>query len=169
MGILGTLAEAAKKAAGSEMVRRAAKRAAENVAESRSAQDAAAKVMLSGTVRTAVEKVDTVAGYGANAALAVIRDMANRKIERYGEIKSLRRDEEGYHAIVQLLGSADLLEVTMLDITLNEDCSMATLGAFTANEEWLACLLDDYAKGREVPIPEGAVRQTLKKIPGRYL
>ena len=169
MGMLSTLAKAAQKGAETEIVRRAAKAAAEKVAESRPAQDAAAKVMQSGTVRTAMEKVDTVAGFGANAALAVIRDMANRKIEYFGEIKSLRWDEEGYHAIVQLLGSANLLEVTKLNITLNEDCSMATLGAFTANEEWLACLLDDYARGREVPIPEGAVRETLKKIPKRYL
>ncbi len=169
MGLLSKIAGTAKKAAGSGLVRSAAETAVQKIAETKTARDAAAKAMQSGMVRSVVQKADAAAGYGANAALAVIRDMANKKIERYGELKSLRKDEEGYHAIVQLLGSADLLEVSMLDIELNEDCTMVRLGAFTANEEWLACLLDDHAKGREVPIPEGAVRETLKKIPKRYL
>ena len=113
---------------------------------------------------------DGAALMGMNALLnGKVREFVNGKVERYGEVKSLRKDEEGYHALVQLLGSDDILEVSMLSLTLNEDCSAVSLGAFTANRPWLENLLEDYAHGREIAIPEGMVREALKKVPKKYL
>ena len=149
------------------------KRTLDTVLESQAVHNAKDKVLnsefLQEAKEKALEKADGAAGYGTNAALAALLRFANTKIERYGERKGLRRDEEGYHAVLQLLGSAEYLEVTMLGLELNEDCSVARLGPFAANAVWLDNLLEDYARGREVPIPEGPVRSVLSRLPKRWL
>ena len=89
-------------------------------------------------------------------------ELVNRKIGRYGRVTSLRKDSEGYHATVRLLGYEGDIEVTMQSLDVDEECSKAKLGRFKANMLWLERLLEDHAEGRVIPIPDGQVRMTLK-------
>ena len=89
-------------------------------------------------------------------------DMVNRKVGRYGRVTALHKDGEGYHAVVRLLGYNDDIEVTMLNLDVDEECSKARLGKFRANMPWLEHLLEDHVEGREIPIPEGQIRMALK-------
>ncbi len=87
--------------------------------------------------------------------------LVNAKIERYGKVTELYKDGDSYYAKVLLLGYDGLLEVAMRGLDIDQACTRARLGKFSASELWLEHLLEDHACGREVPIPEGA-RATLK-------
>ncbi len=82
--------------------------------------------------------------------------LVNGRIARYGEVTELRKEGPFYHARVRLLGYGSDLEVTMKGLEIDESCTVAKLGEFSASELWLEHLLEDHARGREIPIPEGA-------------
>ena len=82
--------------------------------------------------------------------------LVNGRIARYGEVTDLRKEGPCYHARVRLLGYGNELEVTMKGLEMDEGCTVARLGEFSASELWLERLLEDHARGREIPIPEGA-------------
>ncbi len=92
------------------------------------------------------------------------KDLVNGKIGRYARVVRLYRKDGRYLAEVQLKGSSEVLAVTMDSLAVNENCSSAKLGRFHANMPWLENLLQDYASGREIPIPEGPARLVIMPL-----
>ena len=82
--------------------------------------------------------------------------LVNGRIARYGEVTELRKEGPCYHARVRLQGHGSDLEVTMKGLEMDEGCTVARLGEFSASEPWLEHLLEDHANGRRIPSPEGA-------------
>ena len=68
----------------------------------------------------------------------------------YSEVS--RTEEPG----ITIEGGKGIGRVTMKGLEMDEGCTVARLGEFSASEPWLEHLLEDHANGRRIPIPEGA-------------
>lgn len=93
-----------------------------------------------------------------NAALSsdMVMGLVNKKLCRYGEVRSLRYDEEGFHGMLQLLGSAEIVAVDVRELVFAPDCSSVRLSGLTSNIQWCQHLLEDFVEGRAFDIPENA-------------
>ena len=93
-----------------------------------------------------------------NAALSndKLLGLINKNISRYGEVRSLRYDDEGFHGMVQFLGSAEIVAVNVRELVFAPDCSAVRLTGLKSNMLWCQHLLEDFAEGRTFDIPEDA-------------
>ena len=60
--------------------------------------------------------------------------LVNGRVARYGEVTDLRKAGPCFHARVRLLGYGNELEVTMKGLEMDEGCTVARLGEFSASE-----------------------------------
>ena len=93
-----------------------------------------------------------------NAALSsdMVMGLINKKLYRYGEVRSLRYDADGFHGVVQLLGSAEIVAVDVRELVFAPDCSSVRLSGLASNVQWCQHLLEDFVEGRAFDIPENA-------------
>jgi len=93
-----------------------------------------------------------------NTALSsdMVIGLINKKLARYGEVHSLRWDNEGFHGMVQLLGSAEIVAVNVRELVFAPDCSTVKLVGLTSSALWCQHLLEDFVEGRSFDIPENA-------------
>ena len=100
-----------------------------------------------------------------NAALSsdMVIGLINRRVSRYGEVRSLRYDAEGFHGVLQLLGSAEIVSVDVRELVFAPDCSSVKLAGLTSNVLWCQHLLEDFVEGRAFDIPEN-VRAYVKPV-----
>lgn len=80
--------------------------------------------------------------------------LVNDKVERYAAVESLRKTDNGFEGVAQLRGSSELIKVTIRDITIKDDGSGVVLSGFSSNVEWVQNLLEDFAEGHMIAIPE---------------
>ncbi len=95
---------------------------------------------------------------------SVIQGIIAKYVGRYAEVKQIEAREDGYHAIIRLRGQEDDLVIFLKDIRRLKDNSGIVLHGFKANQEWLTNLLEDFAEGKEIPIPEFTGRDTLFSV-----
>ena len=88
----------------------------------------------------------------SKAALKLI----NSRLSRYGELLSLRYENECFHAEFRLLGSSETVNVAMKKLVFTEECRAVKLGGFSSNAPWCQNLLEDFVEGREFEITEEA-------------
>ncbi len=84
----------------------------------------------------------------------------NQRIARYGEVRTLRIDSRNRQVqfVCQLVGEPDPVEVRIENYEVMENGGQKVLrvGACTSSRPWLQNLLNDFAKGREIPLPAWA-------------
>ena len=80
--------------------------------------------------------------------------LVNSKVERYAAVESLRKTEEGFEVLAQLRGASEIIKVTIGDISIKDDGSGVVLKKFSSNVEWVQNLLEDFAEGHMIAIPE---------------
>lgn len=96
----------------------------------------------------------------------------NAKARRYAEIRSVKKTDRGYEAVVRLHGSAESLTIIMRELSISEDGSTVRLAGFSSDTEWLDHVLADFAEGRCIGIPEscrsmaGMARKILTRTDG---
>ena len=93
------------------------------------------------------------------SALALV----NGKISRYGEVLSLRYDENGLHADARLLGSSETIRVSVQKLIFTDECSAVKLCGFSSSAQWCQHLLEDFVEGKAFDIPAEA-RPFLKPL-----
>ena len=93
-----------------------------------------------------------------NAALSSdkVLGLINKNISRYGEVHSLRWNNEGFHGMFQLLGSAEIVAVNVRELVFAPECSSVKLTGLTSSALWCQHLLEDFVEGRAFDIPENA-------------
>lgn len=97
------------------------------------------------------------AGYTALNALLnseKVVGLANSKIGRYAEVKSIHKNAECFAIVAQLKGLSENFQVNIKNIAVNDDGSALILTGFSSNFEGINNLLHDFAEGRSIPVPE---------------
>lgn len=81
----------------------------------------------------------------------------NQRIARYGEVRTLRLDssKKTVEVVCQLIGERDpvTIRVSQYEVIETGGNKFLRIGACTCNRPWLENLLNDFGKGREVPVP----------------
>lgn len=83
-----------------------------------------------------------------------VQNLISDATGRYARIISFEARRDGYHASVQLLGSSEVLEVTVREIRASGDKQHFSLHGFETNQIWLTHVLEDHVEGREFPLPD---------------
>jgi len=100
-----------------------------------------------------------------NAAVSSesVRSRVNEYLSRYGELRSLRYDRDGFHADLRFLGSSEDIKVSVRSVCLSDDCDTVRLEHICASMPWCEHILKDLVEGREFVLPQAA-RVFLKPV-----
>jgi hypothetical protein len=84
----------------------------------------------------------------------------NQKIARYGEVKTLKLDSRNktVEVVCQLIGERETVNVRVnrYEVIESGNQKRLKLGDCSCNRPWLQNLLNDFGRGREVPVPPWA-------------
>jgi hypothetical protein len=84
----------------------------------------------------------------------------NKRIERYGEVQTLRIDSRAktMELICHLVGEPTPIAVRVQSYDVRDagDKKILTVGPCSSSRPWLQNLLNDFARGREFPVPSWA-------------
>jgi hypothetical protein len=84
----------------------------------------------------------------------------NQRIARYGEVRTLRLDSKSKSAevVCQLQGEPEPISIRVESYTLrqHDGGTFVELGRCSCNRVWLENLLNDFGRGREIPLPSWA-------------
>lgn len=84
----------------------------------------------------------------------------NQRIARYGEVQSLKLDSRAktIEVVCQLQGEVSPITVRVERYEIIEEGGekRVRLGACTCSRPWLENVLNDFGRGREVPLPPWA-------------
>ena len=92
------------------------------------------------------------------ATMFLSSDMAisfvNNYTQRYARVKSIKLDGNAITFTAIPNGSQESVTVTASDFTFADDNSSVSIGSLAADRPWVENALQDFAQGREFPIPE---------------
>lgn len=84
----------------------------------------------------------------------------NQRIARYGEVRTLRLDSKNKRAevVCQLQGEPEPISICVerYELRQHDGGMFVELGRCTCNRVWLENLLNDFGRGREIPLPSWA-------------
>lgn len=85
------------------------------------------------------------------------KPFVSKALEKYGELKDLQIDTKHKNISIEMLlkGETTNLKIDIYKyVLLQTDTGyVATAEMITTNKQWLNVLLDDYIKGKQLPIP----------------
>ena len=89
----------------------------------------------------------------------------NRKLKKYGEVKKINKNDDGYCISFCLAGTNEDIELTIKEIVLSGDKKTFSLQGLSADKTWLDNILKDFVEGKLIPLPDNElVRQIFKLI-----
>lgn len=88
----------------------------------------------------------------------------NRKLEKYGEVKKIDKNDEGYHISFSLAGTNEDIELTIKEIVLSGDKKTFSLQGLSADKTWLDNILKDFVEGKLIPLPDNELGRQIFKL-----
>ena len=89
----------------------------------------------------------------------------NRKLEKYGVVKKIDKNDDGYRISFSLAGTSEDIELAMKEIVLSDDKKTFAICGLSADKTWLDNALKDFVDGKLISLPDNElVRQIFKLI-----
>ena len=89
----------------------------------------------------------------------------NKKFEKYGVVKKINKNDDGYRISFTLAGTNEGIELAIKEIVLSEDKKTFSLCGLSADKIWLDNVLRDFVDGKLISLPDNElVRQIFKLI-----
>ncbi len=89
----------------------------------------------------------------------------NKKLEKYGTVKNINKNSDGYCIRFCLTGTTEDIKITIKEIVLSEDKKAFSLCGLSADKVWLDNALKDFVAGKNIPLPDNELaKQVLKLI-----
>ena len=89
----------------------------------------------------------------------------NRKLEKYGEVKKIDKNDDGYRISFSLAGTNNDIELAIKEIVVSDDKKNFSLYGLSSDTLWLNNILKDFVEGKLIPLPENElVRHVFKLI-----
>lgn len=88
---------------------------------------------------------------------AMILNLINRKLERYGSIQRIEKSEYGYDVCFQLAGDGRDITVHIDEIRMNARKDACSLHGLSSNVVWLQHIFEDFIEGGEFKLPDNEI------------
>ena len=88
----------------------------------------------------------------------------NKKLSKYGEVKSVSKNDDYYHISFCLAGTVEHIEISIKEIVLSEDKKTFSLHGLSSDKMWLDNALKDFVEGKLIPLPDNELAKQVFKI-----
>ena len=88
----------------------------------------------------------------------------NKKIEKYGAVKKIDKNDNGYRISFALAGTNEDIELAITEIVLSEDKKTFSLCGLSADKVWLDNALKDFVEGKNIPLPDNELTKQIFKL-----
>ena len=88
----------------------------------------------------------------------------NKKLSKYGEVKSVSKNDECYHICFCLAGTNEHIEISIKKIVLAEDKKTFSLYGLSSDKVWLDNALKDFVEGKHIPLPDNELAKQIFKL-----
>ena len=88
----------------------------------------------------------------------------NKKIEKYGAVKKINKNDDGYRISCTLAGTNEDIEIAIKEIVLSEDKNTFSLSGLSADKVWLDNALKDFVEGKNIPLPDNELAKQIFKL-----
>ena len=88
----------------------------------------------------------------------------NKKIEKYGTVKKVNKNDNGYRIRFTLAGTNEDIELAIKEIVISEDKKAFSLCGLSSDKMWLDNALKDFVEGKLIPLPDNELAKQVFKI-----